>query len=565
MKKYISLIIGLIISLSSFSQSPEKISYQAVIRNASGDLIKNSSIGFKISILQSSASGSPVYVETQTPVTNENGLITLEIGGGAAITGLFSSISWGDGPFYLKTEADPNGGTNYTVTGTTQILSVPYALYSKTTSNIFSSDLLVNSLTVGRGNGSIATNAAFGNHALYVNTTGYSNVAIGSYALYKDKIGHNSVAIGDSALYNNQTSWIPYFHNYSIHGLYNTAVGSKSMFLNSTGQSNTATGYQALYSNTTGDWNTATGAQALYSNSTGFGNVATGYQALYSSSLGYRNTAIGHQALYTNKEGNDNIAIGFMSLFLNTSGNGNSAIGESSLYSNTTGLSNIAIGTMTLYKNTTGYENTSIGNNTLFENTSGWGNIAIGGLPKNTIGVRNISIGLGSLQTNVTGNENIAIGTAADVISENLNNAIAIGSGAVVNASNKIRLGNTDVTVIEGQVAFTSASDRRLKKNIKDLNTGLDLITKLRPVEFQMNNGDNRINYGFVAQDIEKLIGPDNSILTIGGDADRTLGLRYTDFIAPMVKAIQEQQETIKEQQKEIDELKLLVKSLIKN
>jgi hypothetical protein len=220
---------------------------------------------------------------------------------------------------------------------------------------------------------------------------------------------------------------------------------------------------------------------------------------------------------------------------------------------------------MTLYKNTTGYENTSIGNNTLFENTSGWGNIAIGGLPKNTIGVRNISIGLGSLQTNVTGNENIAIGTAADVISENLNNAIAIGSGAVVNASNKIRLGNTDVTVIEGQVAFTSASDRRLKKNIKDLNTGLDLITKLRPVEFQMNNGDNRINYGFVAQDIEKLIGPDNSILTIGGDADRTLGLRYTDFIAPMVKAIQEQQETIKEQQKEIDELKLLVKSLIKN
>jgi cell division protein FtsB len=145
-----------------------------------------------------------------------------------------------------------------------------------------------------------------------------------------------------------------------------------------------------------------------------------------------------------------------------------------------------------------------------------------------------------------------------------LTNATAVGYNTIVDASDKVRIGNSNVTVIEGQVAFTSASDERLKKNIKDLTNGLDFITKLRPVEYQMRKGDDKINYGFIAQDIEKLVGTNNSLLTIGGDANRTLGLRYTDFIAPIVKAIQEQQLTIKEQQKEIDELKELVKTLMK-
>ena len=133
-----------------------------------------------------------------------------------------------------------------------------------------------------------------------------------------------------------------------------------------------------------------------------------------------------------------------------------------------------------------------------------------------------------------------------------------------------VRIGNAGVTTITGAVALTAVSDMRLKKNIKDINSGLDFILKLHPVEYQMKQGDDRINYGFIAQDIEQLIGTNNCMLTIGADKDRTLGLRYTDFIAPLVKALQEQQkqiEELKEKNKEIDALKVeleAIKALLK-
>jgi len=122
------------------------LSYQAVIRNSTGGLVTSHSVGMKISILQGSESGTPVYVETHTTTTNANGLATVQIGGGTLVSGNFATINWGSGTYYLKTETDPAGGTSYTINGTSQILSVPYALYAK---------------TAGTGNGtvtSIATN-----------------------------------------------------------------------------------------------------------------------------------------------------------------------------------------------------------------------------------------------------------------------------------------------------------------------------------------------------------------------------------------------------------------------
>jgi hypothetical protein len=84
----------------------------------------------QISILQGSANGTAVYVETQTPTTNTNGLVSLEVGGGTVLSGNFSTIDWANGPYFIKTETDPAGGTNYTITGTSQLLSVPYAMYA---------------------------------------------------------------------------------------------------------------------------------------------------------------------------------------------------------------------------------------------------------------------------------------------------------------------------------------------------------------------------------------------------------------------------------------------------
>lgn len=136
MKKTITILTVLFIMLSVSAQSPEKMSYQAVVRNIKGELIVNRTIGMKISILQETATGTVVYAETHTPQTNANGLVSIEVGAGTPITGKFSDIEWAKGPYFIKTEIDPEGGKTYSITATSQLLSVPYALYSKTTGDI---------------------------------------------------------------------------------------------------------------------------------------------------------------------------------------------------------------------------------------------------------------------------------------------------------------------------------------------------------------------------------------------------------------------------------------------
>ena len=115
------------------AQAPQKMSYQAVIRDASNNLVVSSNVGIRISILQGSTSGNAVFVETHTPISNSNGLLTIEIGNGTVVSGSFVAIDWANGPYFVQTETDPNGGTNYSITGTSQLLSVPYALYAKNT------------------------------------------------------------------------------------------------------------------------------------------------------------------------------------------------------------------------------------------------------------------------------------------------------------------------------------------------------------------------------------------------------------------------------------------------
>jgi hypothetical protein len=132
MKKIYLVIVGLMLTAGVFAQAPEKMSYQAVVRNASNNLTINQAVGMQISILKGGVTGTAVYVETQTPTTNTNGLVSLEIGTGTLISGDFTTIDWTNDTYFIKTETDPIGGTTYTITGTNQLMSVPYALYAKT-------------------------------------------------------------------------------------------------------------------------------------------------------------------------------------------------------------------------------------------------------------------------------------------------------------------------------------------------------------------------------------------------------------------------------------------------
>jgi hypothetical protein len=135
-RKTYMFLVGLLLTASVFltqqtnAQAPPKMSYQSVIRNSSNALLTNTTVGMKISVLKGSDSGDEVYVETQTATTNANGLLSIQVGSGTTTTGTFSDIDWATGPYFIKTETDPSGGTNYTITGTQELMSVPYAMYA---------------------------------------------------------------------------------------------------------------------------------------------------------------------------------------------------------------------------------------------------------------------------------------------------------------------------------------------------------------------------------------------------------------------------------------------------
>lgn len=426
-------------------------------------------------------------------------------------------------------------------------------------------------------------NTSWGRYGLFVNTTGYGNTANGFKALFSNTSGNENTAFGLQTLASNTTG----FNNTAIGsdvlffnttGYENTAVGKTSMYNNSTGTGNSAVGVGSLFSNTIGRHNTAIGAAALTLNTEGNENIAIGVQALYNNSTGFFNTAIGANSMLDNTLGYENVAIGKTSMIHNKTGSGNTAVGVESLYTNSIGRANVAIGGASVKNNTEGIENTGVGSESMFHNNTGNSNAALGNrsLFSNTSGRENVAIGSNTLMTNQTGNSNTAIGYASDVSSDGLSNATAIGSGSIVNASNKIRLGNTDVTVIEGQVAMTT-SDGRFKNNVKEDVPGLSFIMKLKPVTYNfrynhfsqflkekssnkghLNEKESQKEMGLIAQDVEKAtqeLGLNiSNLIHVPENENDNYALSYGQLVVPLIKAIQEQQKTILDLKRMVEE-----------
>jgi uncharacterized protein (TIGR02145 family) len=128
--KSLKTLLLLILSVTIYAQSPLGFSFQTIIRDAEGKVQKNQSVKLRFSILQGSESGSSVYTETHSKTTNEYGVINLTVGTGTPVSGSFSSIVWGSNIHFLKTEIDPLGGSTYTISSTSQLMSVPYAIYA---------------------------------------------------------------------------------------------------------------------------------------------------------------------------------------------------------------------------------------------------------------------------------------------------------------------------------------------------------------------------------------------------------------------------------------------------
>lgn len=278
--------------------------------------------------------------------------------------------------------------------------------------------------------------------------------------------------------------------------------------------------------------NVPAGLLASQTFNTSFG--VNSYKGTPSGSYSGRwNTAIGYNSLHGNASGevsgHDNVAIGSNSLSLNYEGTRNVSIGSEALKSNLKGEDNTATGFQALVLN-------SIGNN----------NVANGALAlKNNMASNNVAIGYSALLNNTTGSSNTAIGYNSGPIMENLTNTTTIGNGARVSSSNTIQLGNAAITTIAGQVAFTTTSDRRLKEDIKTIPLGLDFVNKLRPVEYiRKNNEQKTKEWGVIAQELQQTLEAvnykDAGIVQEDGTEEKQLSVRYTDLIAPMIKAMQE-------------------------
>jgi hypothetical protein len=371
--------------------------------------------------------------------------------------------------------------------------------------------------------------------------TASGNVGIGTTSPVQklDVNGNINMAYGYSLYTANQRVFTMDIGVSPIRG--NLFAGASSGISNTTGIHNTASGYSALRNNTTGENNTASGYEALYSNLEGPRNTAAGSYALYKNTDGFDNAALGYQALYSNTEGFYNTASGNLALYSNTSGDYNNAFGYKALYLNTSGVNNTAFGHWALYSNTNEYANTAFGFHALRTSTGAGGNTAIGAF--------------------------------ADAAYTNLTNATAIGYSARVDASNKVLVGNFDVTKIGGQVGWTTFSDGRFKKNIKADVRGLTFINSLRPITYtvdinslnayydkggkhdsayenakasmqQSANEASKIVYtGFVAQEVEaaaKKLNYDFSGVDKPQSKDGLYGLRYAEFVVPLVKAVQE-------------------------
>jgi hypothetical protein len=357
-------------------------------------------------------------------------------------------------------------------------------------------------------------------------------------------------------------------------GLHGNAYNSDSMFIGTTNGSylmmklnnqyaaymdtplvNTAFGYEAL------QYTIAEEARA----GGGANNTAFGFQALMANYSGV-NSAFGSSALRNNTSGGNNTALGCAALDFNTTGSWNVGAGYGALQSNLAGSYNTAMGVGALAGSQGNYS-TAVGFNALAATTTAFYNVAVG-----------YNAGV----TYDNGYNNVFVGANTDVTGSGYYNVIAIGQAVVATGSDQAVIGNSSTSSIGGYANWTNFSDGRYKKNMREDVKGLDFIMRLRPITYNLDVTGIRAHLGqkapadegarqsiaareatifsgFSAQEVEAAAaasGYDFSGVDKPKNDKAFYGLRYGDFVVPLVKAMQEQQKLIEELQKEVAELK---------
>ena len=475
--KILLLASALCLALGLQAQAPQKFNYQGIARSSAGAPLANQPLGLKISILD----GNTVqYVEKHTVMTNSVGLYTLQIGGGTVVNGNMAAVTWSTGNKKIKVLIDPNGGTNYTNMGTTELLSVPYALYAGGGTQGPQGVPGAPGATGPQGpQGPPGTSGGYTAGA-GVNISGGSVISstlgtsietaeLANDAVTSAKISDGAVATADLA--NNAVTAVKIAPMGATNGQvlqYNgnawapatTTSGSVGWALNG----NTATVNDFI--GTTNDQDIRfkrNGVKAGLLSSTTVGNTAFGTGSLGALTTGTNNTAVGTGVLAAN-----------------TTGTKNTVVGDGGLQGSSTGSSNTAIGWSTMYYNSSGYNNVAVGEKALNANVTGSGNVGIGYLANVTSGAL----------TNAT-----AIGNRAYV---GQSNSLVLGSINGVNgatASTKVGIGTTTpnypLTIKTNGIGFTQTSaDGLTQIGTYVGGTGAFLQTNTdHPLRFATNNG----------------------------------------------------------------------------
>ncbi|MCB2195349.1 MAG: tail fiber domain-containing protein [Bacteroidetes bacterium] len=462
-KKVFVFCIVLILSMSIYAQIPDAFNYQAVIRNASDEILSNQDVGIRISIYEGNNPGTNLFSESHSVTTDTYGVISVGIGNGTLISGNFLEIDWTTGNKYLKVEVDEAGGSSYTNMGMAKLLSVPYALSSKSAENLGANNIYTpgsDTLFVVKDYDGNVVFAVFPDGAaVYVNegvkgkvggfaVSGrspnkateeeYLVVTVDSTRIYykdtidtKGKVGGFAIS-GRSPNKGSVTKLMDLTKK-------NYFIGHEAGINTTEGLYNTFLGYYAGYTNN-GYNNIFIGDSAGFYNENGSSNIFIGNTAGKLNTSGYRNIFFGNKSGYENQSGRYNVFIGDQSGVKNTTGQQNVFIGATTGYYNSTGVQNVFVGNWCGYKNTEGTGNIFLGNQSGWNNTVGNDNIFIGTVSglNNTSAGNNIFIGNSAGYTNATGTENIFIGKESGYsnVEGDLNVCIGFQSGYSLTTGN---------------------------------------------------------------------------------------------------------------------------------
>ena len=568
--KCIISVILLLISVNTFAQ--QGINYKALIKDGSGNIVASTPISIQFIIYQGAALTNNVYQESHTVNTDANGIVIVNIGQGTT-SDVFTNINWGNDQHFLNVQV--NTGSGLVDMGTTEFMAVPYAKQADTATNAANTTSANNGLTI---DGNTAIDNGAGWHRSY-GATGWYN---GTYG---------------GGIYMTDTQWIRIFGNKSFlvpsgnfqvgstgNGTFKVSTSSGVMVytdgnqgLNkvltsdangvATWQSNTsATGLEKITENSNTGWRLIGRDPARYGN-IGNGAIDLSYSDLASSTtvgatgagaitMGGRTTASG---VYSTAIGSNTLASGTVStaMGLNTK--------ASSYVSTAIGRYNVDNGNPTFWVNT----------DPLFEIGNGTSTT-----PSNALTV----LKNGNTDVNgvlrASGNTWPTTGRGLELAYDSsLNKGYIQSYDRDISAWRDIVLGAFDVypvndnftnlgistnrwTAVYAVNGTIQTSDRRMKKEINNIKYGLNTVMKLRPVSYKWKKGNQDVNLGLIAQEVQKLI---PEVVDVGNDKDKTLGMKYTELIPVLISAIQEQQKIIEQQKTKNQQLSVELSTQNKN